>query len=1004
MFEALLRELREDAYFRDALAAARTLPARAGEHAPAALRDDLAQAVARLCPAGLYTHQAAALAHARAGDNVVVATPTASGKTLCFNLPVLEETLAADAAGGRAHALYLFPLKALEQDQLKSLHRLRDAIGLHESFRAAILDGDTKDAERRRLRAAPPDILLSNPDMLHASLLPAHPQWADFYAGLRYVVLDELHTYRGVFGSHVLHVLRRLRRVAAHYGAAPQFLCASATIRNPRELASALFGVPFVTVEQSGAPQGPRHVLLLNPDENALGFAAALFARCLRAGIKTIAFCKSRRATELLYTWTIERHPELRDVTSAYRSGYLPEERREIEAALFGGHLRGVVSTSALEMGIDVGGLDAAILVGYPGSIMSTWQRGGRAGRGTAPAGVFVVAGADALDQYYATKPEAFFTAPPEPAIVDKTNATIAAAHLLCAAAELPLRATEPAYDDLDWSTTRLDLQTRGLLLQSAGREMWVPLVANPHRQVDIRQIGETYTIHPVADERQVIGTVGGSRAFAECHAGAVYLHRGQHLQVLHLDADRRRVTVDDADGSFFTMARSAKQTEILSVTTSRPLGTTHVHYGRLRITQRITGYEKRSTFEQKLLGVFELELPPTIYETEGLWIEAEPARMAEGSGHHRMGSLHGLEHALIALAPLHTLCDAADLGGITFVEHPQVPGGAVFVYDAYPGGLGLAARTFEVLPDLLDAVLDRIENCRCESGCPGCVHSPRCGAGNYPLDKPGTALALRLLLGRATDIAAVEATATPPAAALEGGAAPSADAPRAVPGPAATLLQPPPGPRVLYFDLETLRSAADVGGWHHIDRMGMALGVVFDSHTGEFTTYREAEVGALVAHLDTADLVVGYNVLRFDYQVLSAYEPRDYERLPTFDMLVALKAVVNQRLALANVGTATLARGKSADGLQSLRWVRDGRLDLVERYCRDDVALTRDVFEFALAENYLAFELGGRVLRTPPLGWNLQRLVQDAARRRAARVRGGQAPLFGAGPPRPTW
>jgi DEAD/DEAH box helicase domain-containing protein len=680
----------------------------------------------------------------------------------------------------------------------------------------------------------------------------------------------------------------------------------------------------------------------------------------------------------------------------------LPEERREIESLLFGGQLRGVVSTSALEMGIDVGGLDAAILVGYPGSIMSTWQRGGRAGRGTAPAGVFLVAGADALDQYYATKPEAFFAAPPEPAVVDKTNTTIAGAHLLCAAAELPLAADEPVYADLDWRAIRLDLQARGLLLQSAGNEMWVPLVANPHRQVDIRQIGETYTIHHVADERRTIGTVGGSRAFAECHAGAVYLHRGQHLQVLQLDADRRRVTVDDADGSFFTMAQSAKQTEILSVAQSRPLGTTHVHYGRLRITQRITGYEKRSTFEQKLLGVFELELPPTIYETEGLWIEAEPARALDGSGHHRMGSLHGLEHALIALAPLHTLCDAADLGGITFAEHPQVPGGAVFVYDAYPGGLGLAARTFEVLPQLLDAVLERIENCRCDSGCPGCVHSPRCGAGNYPLDKPGTAVALRLLLGRAAT--AAQAAKKDAAAARLGDPVPAAAAaPLAAPGAAATVLVPPPGPRVLFFDLETLRSAADVGGWHHIDRMGMALGVVFDTRTGEFTTYRETDVAALLDHLDAADLVVGYNVLRFDYQVLSAYEKRDFDRLPTFDMLVALKAVLRQRLSLANLGTATLGRGKSADGLQSLRWVRDGRLDLVEQYCRDDVALTRDLFQFALGEDHLAFELGGRILRTPPLGWDLHRLVQDGARRRAVRVRGGQTSLFGS-PPRPTW
>ena len=995
MLERLLQELRQDAFFRDAIAAARRLPGREPERASVWLRPDLAQAVERLCGGALWSHQAEALERARRGANVVVSTPTASGKTLCFNLPVLETVLSEAEAGRAAHALYLFPLKALEQDQLKSLQRLRDAIGLHEAFRAAILDGDTKDAERRRLRADPPHVVLSNPDMLHASLLPSHPQWATFFAHLRYVVLDELHAYRGVFGSHVLHVLRRLRRVAAHYGAAPRFLCASATIGNPRELATALFGVPFEVVTRNGAPQGPRHVLLLNPEDSPLAFAATLFARCLHAGIKTIVFCKSRRATELLYSWTVERHPDLRDVTSAYRSGYLPEERREIEAALFGGALRGVVSTSALEMGIDVGGLDAAILVGYPGSIMSTWQRGGRAGRGTEPAGLFLVAGMDALDQYYIGRPEAFFAASSESAVVDATNQVVAAGHLLCAGAELPLAADEPAYGDLDWRATRTDLVARGMLLQSARGDAWVPLVANPHREVDIRQIGETFSVHHVQDERRPIGTVGGARVFAECHEGAVYLHRGRHLVVTSLDPDRRRVTVDDTDGSWFTMPRSAKQTEILETLDSRPLGAIRACYGRLRITQRITGYEKRSSIEQKLLGTFDLELPPTIYETEGLWLETETARALDGRGYHRMGSLHGLEHAMIALSPLHTLCDAADLGGITFLEHPQVPGGAVFVYDAYPGGIGLAARTYELLPQLLGAVLDRVEACRCENGCPGCVHSPRCGAGNYPLDKRGTAAALRLFLEREPQ---------PESALPATGPAPGAPAARIAPAAAPTVAAVRPGPRVLSFDLETLRSAADVGGWRHIDRMGMALAVVFDSSTGEFTTYREPDVASLVAHLQAADLVVGYNVLRFDYRVLTGYSPVAFDRLPTFDMMVALRAVLHQRLSLANLGHATLGRGKTADGLQSLEWVRAGRLDLVEEYCRADVALTRDLFEHALQHGHLSFELGGRVLRTPDLGWDLRRLVQEAAKVRAVRIRGVQPSLFGPAPPRPTW
>ena len=1007
MFDRFLDDLRQDVHFRAALAAARALPARPPQYADADLRPDLRQALVRLAPAGLYAHQVEALAAARRGQNVVIATPTASGKTLCFNLPVLETVLAETEAGRTAHALYLFPLKALEQDQLKGLQRLRDAIGLHESFRAAILDGDTKAAERKRLREAPPHIILTNPDMLHASLLPAHHQWAGFFAGLRCIVLDELHAYRGVFGSHVLHVLRRLRRVAAHYGAQPQLLAASATIRNPDGLAAALFGLPFAVVTQSGAPQGPRHVLLLDPEEHILAFATRLFVRCVLAGIKTIAFCKSRRATELLYSWAVERHPELRDRVSAYRSGYLPEERREIEAALFGGQLQGVVSTSALEMGIDVGGLDAAILVGYPGSIMSTWQRGGRAGRGTSPAGLFLVAGADALDQYYIGEPQAFFAAEPEAAVVDGTNPVIRAGHLLCAGAELPLKSDEPVYADLHWQAARQELERRGLLLQSAAGDAWVPLVAHPHRQVNIRQIGETFTVHHAAAPSKVLGTVGGSRAFAECHEGAVYLHRGEHLAVTRLDTERRQVTVTPADGSYFTVPQSAKQTEILEVLDSRPLARTQVCFGRLRITQRITGYEKRASLDQKLLGTFELDLPPTIYETEGLWIEAgaELQRALEAQARHRMGSLHGIEHALIALAPLFTLCDPADLGGITFTEHQQVPGGAVFLYDAYPGGIGLAARTYEILPQVLGAVLARVERCGCEDGCPRCLHSPRCGAGNFPLDKQGTCLALGWLLGleaRSEAEAGREAPGAAPAPRAGGAATVGGEA---VASPARVAAAASgPGPRLLYFDLETQRSADDVRGWQNKHQMGLALAVVYDDKDARFSTYFEKDAGALVEHLHAADLVVGYNVLHFDYPVLAAYTDRRLEQLPTFDMLVALRARLGHRLSLGSLAKATLGTTKSADGLQSLAWVREGRLDLVEEYCRVDVTLTRDLFRHALHHGNLNFESRGRIVATPPLGWDLGRILQDAARRRAARVRGAQASLFTPTPPRPTW
>jgi len=997
MFESLLRELRADDWFQAALAASQVQDRRAATSSELALREDLGWALARLGIHGLFSHQAETLVHARAGRHVVIATPTASGKTLCFNLPVLETVLAARDTGHDARALYLFPLKALEQDQLKNLHRLRDAIGLRESFRAAILDGDTPQAERRRLQQDPPHLLLTNPDMLHASLLPGHERWAQFFTGLRWIVLDELHTYRGVFGSHVLQILRRLRRIAAHYGAAPQVIAASATIRNPGELARALFGLPFTTVTASGAPAGPRSVFLLDPESHALDFATTLFGRCIRAGVKTIVFCKSRRATELLYTWALERFPDLRGRISAYRSGYLAEERREIEAALFGGRLQGVISTSALELGIDVGGMDACILVGYPGSIMSTWQRGGRAGRGEGPAGLFLVAGHDALDQYYVSAPQDFFRATPEPAIVDATNPAIRAGHLLCAGAEQPLRHDEPALEDIDWPSARADLQRRGQLLQSVDGEFWMPLQLRPHRLVDIRQIGETYTIHHEDHPRRVLGTVGGARVFAECHEGAVYLHRGAHLQVTSLDIEHRRVRVAAADGSFYTQPRAAKHTEILEILATRTVGATTAHFGRLRITQRITGFEKRATFDQKLLGTFELELPATIYETEGLWLEIDPGVLhaLESSSRHRMGSLHAVEHACIALSPLFMLCDAADLGGITFPEHGQVPGGAIFVYDTTPGGIGLTRRTFELLDELLDTVLRRIVACPCDEGCPGCVHSPRCGAGNYPLDKRGAEKALHLLLGHEP---------IPPLP------------PRAMPLPAPpptsppmVLAQPPPlrptrDLRVLYFDVETRYAASEIGGWRHIDRMRLALAVAYDETTQRFKCYREQDVDALVDALFAADLVVGFNVLRFDYVVLGAYTRRMLARVPTFDILQALRQQLGFRTSLANLAGATLGAAKSADGLQSILWVRQGRLDLVESYCQQDVELTRALFRHALERGSLCFDRRGVRFRTPPLGWELRALVDSARRTSAARLHTSSSRLFAPLPRATAW
>jgi len=925
-----------------------------------------------------YAHQAEAIDRVRRGEDVLTVTPTASGKSLVYLVPTFE--MALTRPGRRA--LYLFPYKALAQDQLGGIEEMAAAVarrgglvpepeglpGHGRPLRAAIYDGDTPDARRREIKADLPDILITNPDMLHMAILAHHDSWRAFFESLDLVVIDELHVYRGLFGSHLHHILKRLQRLAALYGARPRFIASSATIGNPGRLGESLVGRPFSVVETSGAPRPARHLLFVNPHVSPYTAAETLLAWSLDAGYRTIAFTKARKITELLHSWLLQSAPRWRDKVSAYRSGYLPEERRDIERRLFSGELQGVISTSALELGVDIGGLDVCLLVGYPGSIVSSWQRIGRVGREERPSLTILIGMPDALDQYFMTHPEQFLERGYEEVVFDPENPVITRAHLICAGAEAPLTEDDRAlYGEANFSQIPI-LEKEGVLTRDAEGVRWFSLRRRPQRDVNLRSAGSQYAIHDGRAGR-VIGSIDGVRAFHETHTGAIYLHHGQQYLVRSLDIDERKVTVEPSDVDYYTQVRADKETAILETTAERIVGPLVARLGRLKVTERITGFEKRRLSGRDRIGIYDLDLPPLTFETVGLWLtipESLEAAITEREGHF-MGALHAAEHSMIGLFPLLAICDRSDIGGISYTLHPQVGRAAIFIYDGHPGGAGLAARGHRSLESLVARTADLLRACPCEGGCPSCVQSPKCGNGNQPLDKESAAFLLEALAGRVP----IEAGPVPPPPKPPQGdlfAMGHGDEGESSPAPRRRGPEGPGGtPTTLYFDLETQRSAEEVGGWQNLAAMKMALAVTFNDVTGQYRTYREEDVRDLLIDLLTADRVVGYNIDRFDLGVLRGYTDRDLSRVRTLDMLSVIYSKLGFRLKLSDVGEATLGVGKSGDGLQSLQWWKEGKIDLIEQYCRRDVELTRDLFLFGRNNGYLLYrDRAGRAVRLP--------------------------------------
>lgn len=948
----------------------RLIPGHEAEYAephrpwPRAIREMLA---ARGIDA-LYSHQSLAADIVRSGRHVVVATPTASGKTFAFQLPIIEAVL----ANPDSRAIAVYPLKALAQDQLRGFNELVDGLtAVPEARRptAAIYDGDTTPSQRAKIRKHPPNLLLTNPEMLHLSMLPHHGTWAQVFATLTHVVLDEVHTYRGVMGAHMSQVLRRFARICRYYGSDPAYVFCSATVGNPAELCHMLTGLAATPVIASGAPAGPRHMIFLNPEDSPAGAAIQLLQAALSRGLKTIVYAQSRRMTELIAMWASEKSGKYKNKISAYRAGFLPEERREVEARMASGELLAVISTSALELGIDIGGLDVCILVGYPGSVMATLQRGGRVGRARQESAVVLVAQEDALDQFFMRNPEDFFARPPENAVLNPANPVILPRHLVCAAAELPLDISgqdEPYLDSPGAREALAELLDKGELLKSEdGREVLSPR-KRPQRDVDLRGAGAQIAIEDAATG-EVIGAVDTLRACRETHPGAVYLHRGRTYLIESLDLPGRTVKARAARVGYYTRVRSSKETEILEVYDRRTVLGTRFTRAKLRVTEHITGFEKRSTKGGTLLGMMPLDLPPSVFVTEGMWLDVpEDARhAAEAEYLHFMGGIHALEHAAIGILPLLVLTDRNDLGGISTPMHPQTGGSAVFIYDGMPGGAGLTREAYARAEELLQRTLVAVRDCPCELGCPSCVHSPKCGSGNRPIDKAAAIFLLRrLVTGQpGPDIApkisppeaqpSQEAIMDIPAAPAEGS------------GPAILLPK-----RFGVVDVETRRSAAEVGGWDRPDLMGVSIAVLYDSGRDEYVDYKQEEIPALAERLREMDLVIGFNIMRFDYGVLAGIHPFPWRNLPTLDLLLRVHERLGYRLKLDNLAQATLGVGKSADGLLALKWWAEGKLDEITKYCRQDVAVTRDLYLFGHQNRYVLFQNKAGQRARLPVAW----------------------------------
>jgi DEAD/DEAH box helicase domain-containing protein len=693
----------------------------------------------------LYAHQRAAWEAAARGEHVLTTTGTASGKTLAFNLPVLD----ALARQPKSRALYLYPTKALAQDQFRTLSGYAVP-----RLRPAIYDGDTPTEQRWQIRKGS-NVILTNPDMINVGVLPNHDRWGDVLSNLRYVVVDEAHVYRGVFGSHVANVLRRLLRLARIYGAEPQFLLASATISNPGELGAALLGEQVTGIGDDAAPRAERTVVLWNPElldaelglrASALAEAAKLQALFVDRGLRTLTFAKSRKAAELIHRFTADR---LGDDThlSPYRAGYTAQQRREIERRLAEGELLGVSATNALELGIDIGLLDVVISVGFPGTVASLRQQWGRAGRRGSGLAV-LVASEDGLDQFFMREPDKLLGRRVEAAILDHASPRLLSGHVRAAAYEAPI--TDDDASTLGPEAVRAAHHDPELKPTPAGI-VWGGK-DHPAARISLRSSEpDAFTVVNGASG-DVLGLVERSRAYSTVHEGAVYLHLGESFLVRELDQATLHAVVDPFSGNWYTQAKKETMTTIVEPRLVQRRAGLELSFGEIEVTEQIVGYERRTISGQERIELVALDLPATTFATEAVWFLPEPEQLAGlGEMPKLLGTLHAAEHALIALLPLWAMCDRWDIGGLSTNLHPQTGRPTVFVYDGHAGGVGITERGFAQFEGWVADTAAMIRGCPCSSGCPSCVQSPKCGNLNDMLDKDGAQIFLERLVDFAT-------------------------------------------------------------------------------------------------------------------------------------------------------------------------------------------------------------------------------------------------------------
>ncbi|WP_247706198.1 DEAD/DEAH box helicase [Streptomyces liliiviolaceus] len=742
------------------------LPPREGRHAvwPDRIRSEVVAAVQAAGIEHPWAHQALAAEHALDGESVIVSTGTASGKSLAYLVPVLSTLLdGSEAPNGRgATALYLAPTKALAADQRRSVKKLSHPLG--HAVRSAVYDGDTPVEEREWVRQYA-NYVLTNPDMLHRGILPSHPRWASFLRALRYVVIDECHTYRGVFGSHVAQVLRRLRRLCARYGSSPVFLMASATAAEPSVAASRLTGLPVVEVADDASPRGELVFALWEPPltdlhgekgapvrRSSTAETADLLTDLTVQGVRSVAFVRSRRGAELISVIAQERLAEvdrsLARRVAAYRGGYLPEERRALEHALHSGELLGLSATTALELGIDVSGLDAVVIAGYPGTRASLWQQAGRAGRSGQGALAVLVARDDPLDTFLVHHPEALFDQPVESTVLDPDNPYVLAPHLCAAASELPL--TEEDFDLFGPATAELmpQLEAAKLLRRRTKAWHWT----RRERAADLTDIrgggGNPVQIVESGSGR-LLGTVDAGAAHTSVHEGAVHLHQGRTYLVDELHLDDSVALVTEANPPYSTVARDTTAISVLETDVEIPWGDGRLCYGSVEVTNQVVSFLRRRLMTGEVLGETKLDLPPRTLRTRAVWwtVTEDQLDAARVNPEILGGALHAAEHASIGMLPLFATCDRWDIGGVSVPLHPDTLLPTVFVYDGHPGGAGFAERAFHTARAWLAATRQAIASCECDAGCPSCIQSPKCGNGNEPLHKRGAVRLLTVLL-----------------------------------------------------------------------------------------------------------------------------------------------------------------------------------------------------------------------------------------------------------------